>query len=288
MLDIDQIADHSWHHAMRFIDTPIQVQTIPQGTAVYVYDVLPNALPGGARMTVNISFALDGETVGHFYRTPDFSSEILYHQLVYANTTLFDSLYTLVMSASGSGASLIFFDYLLYATEAQGSPSATPTSTAVTPDISTSAFSSAYHPLATAVVGVALLVVGPALVLIVSCHLRRCWRRHHQACSPAEGESEFVCADATTCTPSTATPESESPMRSLSVDPLSNAVTVADKTPPYVALAFSETHPLPMDLAFLYAGASLGSAAASTSNPSNALSSPSAKLNAGKGFERAG
>ena len=73
-------------------------------------------------------------------------------------------------------------------------------------------------------------------------------------------------------------------MRSLSVDPLSNAVTVADKTPPYVALAFSETHPLPMDLAFLYAGASLGSAAASTSNPSNALSSPSAKLNAGEGF----
>ncbi|PIL33026.1 hypothetical protein GSI_04475 [Ganoderma sinense ZZ0214-1] len=114
--DTSQIYDQTWHHATYFVGTPIQVSVTFRGTAVYVYNVIPNYLKG-ANTYVNLAFAIDGITVGQFTHTPDSSGTILYNYLVYWTTGLANAEHTLVMSASGSQESLIFFDYLVYTTE---------------------------------------------------------------------------------------------------------------------------------------------------------------------------
>nr|VWO98412.1 Chitin synthase C [Ganoderma boninense] len=135
-LDIDQILDQSWHHATYFLGIPIQVEVTFPGTAVYVYSVVPNFLPNGAITLVNVTFALDGETVGQFFHAPDSSSEILYSHLVYANASLSDAVHTLVMSAAGSERSLIFFDYLVYTTEIEETTTSGSATVYVTPSMS--------------------------------------------------------------------------------------------------------------------------------------------------------
>ncbi|PIL26698.1 hypothetical protein GSI_11225 [Ganoderma sinense ZZ0214-1] len=243
MLDTSQIVDQSWHHAMYFVGTPIEVQVAFPGTAVYVYNVITNTLPGGAAMTVNISFALDNETVGHFFHAPDSSSDILYNQLVYANASLSDKLHTLVMSASGSDASLIFFDYLLYTTdsEVEGTPSATATVTSsdasslsATPPssyvsssaLTTHAVPPSSHPPTAMIVGgvvggVVLLLVGAVLFFLVSYRLRR--HRHNLQASPLRvtikecSESGFTPPEATAPSIAISEPSFRPPTRSPSL-----------------------------------------------------------------------
>ncbi|KAM5542803.1 hypothetical protein V8D89_003764 [Ganoderma adspersum] len=122
--DTSQIYDQTWHHATYFIGIPVQVSVTFHGTAVYVYNVIPNYLKG-TNTYVDLSFSIDGVTVGQFTHTPDSSSTILYNHLVYANTGLSNAVHTLVMSASGSKSSLIFFDYLVYTTEVDDTAAAT-------------------------------------------------------------------------------------------------------------------------------------------------------------------
>ena len=122
--DTSQIYDQTWHHATYFIGIPVQVSVTFHGTAVYVYNVIPNYLKG-ANTYVDLSFSIDGVTVGQFQHTPDSSSTILYNHLVFANTGLSNAVHTLVMSASGSKESLIFFDYLVYTTEVDDTAAAT-------------------------------------------------------------------------------------------------------------------------------------------------------------------
>ena len=225
-LDMGQIVGQSWHHATYFVDIPIEIKVTFPGTAVYVYNIIPNYLPGGAATLVNISFALDGETVGNFLHNPDSSSDFLYNQLVYANASLSVSHHTLVMSASGRSPSVIVFDYLLYTTEAEEATSAT---AAATPDISASsaattlspsssvASSSVHTPTATiaggVVGGVTLLFVGATLLRL---HRRR---RRRQTRPLTETESDFTFAQITN--------GSEPFFRPISIGPLSNAATVA-------------------------------------------------------------
>ncbi|PIL26701.1 hypothetical protein GSI_11228 [Ganoderma sinense ZZ0214-1] len=196
-----------------------------------------NALPNASDPITfaNISFALDGETMGHFLRAPDASSEVLYNQLVYANASLADGLHTLVMpvSASGSNASLMFFDYLLYTTEAEATTSATTASmtagipipsSVTTPSASSSSIASSAHAPTAAIVGgvvggIALLLAAAVLLFLVSRHCRR------QARPPTAERSGFVFPDAPARSTSTTT--SEPCIRPLSIDLSSNAATVA-------------------------------------------------------------
>ncbi|PIL33597.1 hypothetical protein GSI_04220 [Ganoderma sinense ZZ0214-1] len=118
-LDTTQILDQSWHHGSYLPGIPIYVQVTFRGTAVYVYNVVPNTLPG-AKTFVNISFALDGAPVGQFLRVPDARSDILYNHLVYANTSL-----------CGDAPHTLVFDYLLYTINVEETPSASVSATLV-------------------------------------------------------------------------------------------------------------------------------------------------------------
>ncbi|KAM5543079.1 hypothetical protein V8D89_003463 [Ganoderma adspersum] len=168
-LDTTEIVEQSWHHGSYLPGIPIYVQVTFPGTAVYVYNVVPNTLPG-ANTFVNISFVLDGEFVGRFLRVPDATSEILYNHLVYANASLSaDVPHTLEMSATGGNESLIFFDYLLYTTDTE-------------PSTSTSASTSSHRPVQAGAIaggviaGVALLVTIAAILFFL---LRRRPTRSH-------------------------------------------------------------------------------------------------------------
>ena len=241
-LDASQIVNKSWHHAIYGkSDTPVQVQVVFPGTAVYVYNIIPNTFPDGSSTLVNISFALDGKTVGEFKHFPNASSEISYHQLVYSHTNLSDSSHTFIMSASGidSEPSLILFDYLVYTTEVEDMTSATATqaqvpasgtsnvlsspATTASPATPPSEYSSTRTPTATIVGGVlggiALLVLLALFPVFYQLRLRR-----RQAIM---AKLDFVSPRP--ITPSITT--SESFFRPLSTQrPLSNAVTIAGET----------------------------------------------------------
>ncbi|KAI1781953.1 hypothetical protein LXA43DRAFT_1053891 [Ganoderma leucocontextum] len=227
--DASQIVDQSWHHGTYYLGIPIFVQVTFPGTAVYVYNVIPNFLKG-ANTFVNVSFAIDGETVGQFSHIPDSTSEILYNHLVYANTSLSDSVHTLVMSASGSNESLVFFDYLLYTTEAENTPSAAASATAGTasPSSTASTASSSSHPRTGAIAGG--VIGGVALLLAIAAILFCLLRRHRRQRSLERRSHPFNDSEPAhiVSTDRKQPMTASSPfVRPLSADGFSNAATLA-------------------------------------------------------------
>ncbi|KAI1782292.1 hypothetical protein LXA43DRAFT_1051742 [Ganoderma leucocontextum] len=239
--DASQIVDQSWHHGTYYLGIPIFVQVTFPGTAVYVYNVIPNFLKG-ANTFVNVSFAIDGETVGQFSHIPDSTSEILYSHLVYANTSLSDSLHTLVMSASGRNESLVFFDYLLYTTEIESTPSvaASAISGTASPSSTASTASSSSHRQTGAIAGG--VIGGVALLLAIAAILFCLLRRHRRQRSLERRSHPFndsEPSDIVSTDRKTATMASSPFVRPLSAGGFSNAATLAGEKS--VALL---THPL--------------------------------------------
>ncbi|EJF59406.1 hypothetical protein DICSQDRAFT_128273 [Dichomitus squalens LYAD-421 SS1] len=115
VLDLFKIYNQTWH-ASTPANGPAQVVVSFTGTAVYVYDVVPNMVFETVT-TSNMTFAIDGSVLGNFTHSPDPSGEILYNQLVYSNTELEPATHTIVISAEGENHSFILFDYLIYTTE---------------------------------------------------------------------------------------------------------------------------------------------------------------------------
>lgn len=124
-LDLTQIYKQTWHDTMYLsVVTPATITVRFNGSAVYVFNVLGKVVPGAAMS--NISFSIDGENVGQFIRSPESSTDILYNQLVYHNTTLKDGPHTLVMTPAD--LTLMMFDYLLYTTQSDDTTPATTSS----------------------------------------------------------------------------------------------------------------------------------------------------------------
>nr|VWO99247.1 Siderophore exporter MmpL4 [Ganoderma boninense] len=114
-LNLTQIHNGTWHDTTYLPSEALATITVRfNGSAVYVYNILPNTLPSTITLA-NISFSVDGEYVDRFIRAPDSGSTILYNQLVYHNTTLNDGPHSLTMTAGDN--SLVLFDYLIYTTE---------------------------------------------------------------------------------------------------------------------------------------------------------------------------
>ncbi|KAM5539159.1 hypothetical protein V8D89_007032 [Ganoderma adspersum] len=112
MLDLTQIHDETWLDATYWpSDGPATVTVHFTGSAVYVFNIVPNTLP--ADTFTNISFSIDGGDVTVFTHPPDPSNTILYKHLVY-QSTFNHGPHTLVMTPANS--SLILFDYLIYTT----------------------------------------------------------------------------------------------------------------------------------------------------------------------------
>ncbi|KAI1782902.1 hypothetical protein LXA43DRAFT_1137095 [Ganoderma leucocontextum] len=181
--DLTQVYEETWHDATYSPPrTPATITVQFTGTAVYVFNILPNTL-SNTTTVVNISFSIDGTDVGTFTRSPDSSSTILYNQLVYQNTALTDVAHTLIMTAGGDSKSLVLFDYLLYTTQSNDTTStsaststttqSSPTSTSTPIDSSLDQSSPSSTPVGAivgAVIGSLICLLG---MVIVACHLRR-------------------------------------------------------------------------------------------------------------------
>ena len=114
-----QFYDGTWHYTTFHPSTP---GTVPPtitiqftGTAVYVFNALANHIIGDLDAITNMTFSLDGETVGKFVQTPTFPSGFQYNVPVYANQSLENTNHELVIkAAAGQHPSLILFDYVVY------------------------------------------------------------------------------------------------------------------------------------------------------------------------------
>ncbi|EJF59405.1 hypothetical protein DICSQDRAFT_128272 [Dichomitus squalens LYAD-421 SS1] len=171
VLDVFEIYNQTWHDSTPQ-NGPAQVVVNFTGTAVYVYNVVPNTVTKTTTKT-NMTFSIDGKVLDNFTHPPDETGIILYNQLVFSITELPPSPHTLVISAEGEGQSFICFDYLLYTTDAdkaasetQSSKYSTSSTTTSTVFVTTTMSPSSRAPLDTvlgAVFGGVMVLIGIAL-----------------------------------------------------------------------------------------------------------------------------
>ncbi|KAF8977907.1 hypothetical protein BDQ17DRAFT_1242864, partial [Cyathus striatus] len=84
--------------------------------ATYVFFILPNKQPSNITNFSAANFTIDGEIVGNFSHSPDFSTtDILYNQMVFNKTDLPNGMHQLVVSTTVDDMSVfISFDYAIY------------------------------------------------------------------------------------------------------------------------------------------------------------------------------
>ena len=232
-LDLSQIHEQTWHDATHSPPlTPATVTVHFNGSAVYVFNILPNTLFNTTTF-VNITFTIDGEDAGIFTRSPDSSSTILYNQLVYQNVALQDGPHTLVMTAGGDTKSLFLFDYLLYTTQGNDSTTTssspvstvqTSLSTSTSTSLSQSPSESTSHTPVGAIVGGVVGGVAILLTILAAALLLR--KRRSLRSTPTRIEArtqttanrhggEALETDGFLVSPSAIFPSSEPSMRSL-------------------------------------------------------------------------
>ncbi|KAI0713167.1 hypothetical protein C8T65DRAFT_645758 [Cerioporus squamosus] len=182
--DVSQTFDSTWHDATYSPgQADVEVRATFAGTAVYVYFLVPGTFAATTTF-MNTSFFIDDELVGQFVNMPHAAADISYRVPVYTNNSLSNSGHTLVMRATGTNASLILFDYIVYTAEiadtssVSSTPSPTPTSLA-SPTSPTS--SPSHAPVAAiaggTVGGVVLLAIIAAIAFFL---LRRRRPQHHK------------------------------------------------------------------------------------------------------------
>ncbi|KAH9854324.1 hypothetical protein C2E23DRAFT_689392, partial [Lenzites betulinus] len=107
----------TWHDTTYFPDSgnaPYNITVSFKGRAVYVYNILANAVNGTETNTI-LDFNLDGEDVRPYTHFPNVSAPpLLYNQLVYVNSSIPDGQHTLIMSTGNSRPSLVLFDRVDY------------------------------------------------------------------------------------------------------------------------------------------------------------------------------
>ncbi|KAH9922672.1 uncharacterized protein B0H18DRAFT_508440 [Fomitopsis serialis] len=108
--------DQSWHDVTASPTDPApKIITLSfTGTAVWVYGVVPNYV-ASATTFVNVSFELDGESVGLYTHAPSQSTDYMYNVTLYSNTALANGQHTLVMTPQReSSPSYLAFDWAQY------------------------------------------------------------------------------------------------------------------------------------------------------------------------------
>lgn len=116
-VDVTQAFMQTWHDSTYLGGPPVNVSVYFVGQAVYVYNIIANAVPD---ITTNTSlvFALDGTVVGAYTYSPDPAGpKLLYNVPVYVNSSLPPGEHVLTISAGSTEWSLILFDYIVYTTE---------------------------------------------------------------------------------------------------------------------------------------------------------------------------
>ncbi|KAI0658442.1 hypothetical protein C8Q70DRAFT_195781 [Cubamyces menziesii] len=125
VIDSSKAYDGTWYYTGV---TPTAIVASFTGSAVYVYNILPNTVPSHAMTIANLSFNIDGVDVGQFVHIPDSTSTVLYNVSVFAAAGLANAAHILTISVQGENASHILFDYLVYTSDEPGAQNASQTS----------------------------------------------------------------------------------------------------------------------------------------------------------------
>ncbi|EED84926.1 predicted protein [Postia placenta Mad-698-R] len=188
--DVDDCFDHSWHDvtASPTDPEPRNITLTFNGTAIWVFGVVPNNVLY-ATTFVNISFELDGHTVGTFSHLPSESDAYQYNVTLYSNTSLEDAQHTLIITPRRDvNASYMAFDWAMYTYDSDisvGTPSTTSavsTRSATSSASSSATSSSTSSPTPTSHVAVGAIVggvVGGVAALLIALLAILCWRRRH-------------------------------------------------------------------------------------------------------------
>ena len=119
-VNVSRAFDGTWHDATYNPGQPERVISfVFDGTAVYAFAILANHVPSTTTFT-NLTFHIDGMSVGSFTHWPDSSTDILYNVSVFNQSNLPSSLHEFEIHMGGSTASLMLFDYIVYTTEEEG------------------------------------------------------------------------------------------------------------------------------------------------------------------------
>ncbi|KZT11256.1 uncharacterized protein LAESUDRAFT_754921 [Laetiporus sulphureus 93-53] len=114
--NIAETFEHSWHAttASPSDPSPRNVTLIFNGTAIWVYCVIPNYVEWATTFT-NISFELDGDTVGSYSHLPSASTDMAYNVTVYSNASMENKEHTLTMTSRRDvNSSFLVFDWAKY------------------------------------------------------------------------------------------------------------------------------------------------------------------------------
>ncbi|KAI0333968.1 hypothetical protein GY45DRAFT_136830 [Cubamyces sp. BRFM 1775] len=146
IIDPSKAYDGTWFYTGEASTTLVASFT---GTAVYVYNILPNTVPSHAPTLTNLSFSMDGVYAGQFIHIPDSTSTVLYNMSIFSASDLANTAHILTISVQGENASHVLFDYLVYTTddsELQTSSSTTPPTSITSPSGGSVPTSSSPHP----------------------------------------------------------------------------------------------------------------------------------------------
>ena len=180
-LDTSQIFDTTWHDGTYDLGgEDFTVQANFTGTAVYVFNIIPNTVSGATTLT-NLTFTLDGDFVGQFTHTPDATADVTYRAPVYTNTTLSNSEHSLIMRAGGLNASLILFDYIVYTAETTSTSSSSTSSSSAT---STTAPSHSFTRVPVGAIVGAAVGGGVMLLALIIAHVFFSRRRRKRPRGP--------------------------------------------------------------------------------------------------------
>ncbi|EIW63921.1 uncharacterized protein TRAVEDRAFT_78728, partial [Trametes versicolor FP-101664 SS1] len=115
VIDISQTFNGTWHDSTYHPGNPDHTINAPfSGTAVYVYFIVPNFVQYTTTL-VNLSFTIDNVFHNQYQHIPDNSTTtISYNTLVFHTTNLVNTDHNIEVRASGSNASILLFDNMLY------------------------------------------------------------------------------------------------------------------------------------------------------------------------------
>ncbi|KAI0756229.1 hypothetical protein C8Q80DRAFT_15800 [Daedaleopsis nitida] len=149
-LDPAQTFQGTWHDATHHPGDAESRMITAQftGTAVYVYCIVANKVPGADTLT-NLTFSIDGQQVGSYTHVPTDSTAFSYQVPVYVNRDLPNKAHTIVIQSVGDAkASLVLFDNIVYTFTEEDPPTPTPTPAPIPPTTSSPGPSSSSTPTA--------------------------------------------------------------------------------------------------------------------------------------------
>ena len=115
--DVSKAFDQTWSDSTYHPGQPDRVISMSfVGTDVYVFNTIVNQVPWTTTLT-NLTLSVDGTHVDSYLHSPDLTSNKEYQVMILKHNNMQNVAHNIEIRATGSEASLILFDYVMYTFE---------------------------------------------------------------------------------------------------------------------------------------------------------------------------